>query len=53
MQPTLNHLRQLLVHMGVGLAARHDPEPGLFPREIPDGPDESLSSPPVRDDRTD
>lgn len=30
MQPTLKDLRQLLLHMGVGLAARHDPEPGPF-----------------------
>lgn len=37
MQPTLKDVRQLLAHMGVGLATRHDPEPGPFLKEIQSG----------------
>jgi len=50
MQPTLKDLRQLLVHMGVGLGSSTGSRTRSISRENPGGPDESLSSPPVRDD---
>lgn len=37
MQPSLKEVRQLLAHMGLGLAARHDPEPGPFLRNFLSG----------------